>query len=228
MAILSIILYGSMAREEHAADSDVDLLLVTSDSRPRHANVDNVSLSFYSIDDLVNKAIAGDLFILHVLLEGRVLHDPTQAMDLVRQGFRQKSSYEAEIRAASDLAWMIVRFGQEFDARLAAKRITWCVRTILIAMSVQMGIPTFSSEGMIKIAPFLETAMLLRQKNNNIDDTSFMNLKSFINKYNFVDPCMFAEKADDYYAHFEHTCNSIALHMLLSKETKNTMAEYTS
>jgi predicted nucleotidyltransferase len=228
MSLISLVLFGSRAREDNNIRSDIDLLLISSDRHPRQVKINSLSLSFYPLDILIEKARNGDLFVLHIIREGRLLNGPIEPLEKLRSSFKQKKSYKNEIHAAGDFGWMIIRHGNEFDGKLVRRRVTWCVRTILIAVSVQRGRPTFSLDGLKAIDPSQEVASLLQQKDDPISNDTFRLLQSFLSKCRLDDPCPDATSPSDYHSHFERTKNAVALHFLASKHTKDGRDEYVS
>lgn len=81
----SIILFGSMARDDFRDSSDIDLLLVTSrDIKPREVEKmipksllpdESISLSIYSEARFCSAYRKGSLFFAHLINEGKVLYD---------------------------------------------------------------------------------------------------------------------------------------------------------
>ena len=223
-----MILYGSRARDDNSSRSDVDILLITSENKISHTKINSLSVSFYPLDVLMEKAKSGDLFVLHLVLEGKLLFGSAAAMEEIRAAFRSKANYLEDIRSAADLGWMIARYGDEFDQHLVARRATWCVRTVLIALSVQRGQPTFSSKGLTAIAPSPQVDLLLRQKDEPVSRHTFSALQSFLTSGGYADPCPDASTPFDYYSQFERTDNVVALKLLASKHLKDDSDEYGS
>lgn len=228
MSISALVLFGSKARGDEGPNSDVDFLLITSDDKPRHASVSKVSLSFYPYSDMLRRASVGDLFVLHIILEGKVIHDPDHRVDLIKAAFRKKDTYAEETSAATDLAWLIAKFGQQFDRALTAKRITWCVRTALIARSVEIGAPVFSPNELMKMAPIAEIGALIKQKDHPIDASSFDNLKKFLIWGGFSDPCRSATSPDNYQRRFVSSENSVGRHFMKANTRLQEIDEYTA
>jgi len=149
MPILSLVVYGSRAREDHSADSDTDLFAITDDDRYEMIIEGTTNIACYPLSQAIARAEGGDLFFLHITLEGKVAYDPNGTFEKVKNFFRKKNDYSAEITNASELGYALVAHSKYIhDYYLLNKRLAWCLRTILIAKSAEMDRPTFSKEGL--------------------------------------------------------------------------------
>ena len=72
------------------------------------------------------------------------LLDPDAYLAKLKEAFRFRPDYVAEIARATDLGWYLVRFGDELNSNLHAKHTLWCIRTILIARSAERHDPVFA------------------------------------------------------------------------------------
>jgi hypothetical protein len=99
---------------------------------------------FYPWHKLLADAAAGDLFAGHIALEGKPISDPHDQLRELKRTFKLRPTYAVEISHALDFGWFIVRFPEMLKPSLAAKRMIWCVRTILIAGSAEAGKPIFA------------------------------------------------------------------------------------
>jgi hypothetical protein len=138
-------LYGSKARGDSRANSDVDLILASDGDAigsPTHAN--GVSLHRYPKSWLEKGAASGSLFVFHVAFEGIGLEDPNNFIGRLRAGFRRKAVYADEMQIAGLVLKMLVEKDWEsnFDAR---RRYFWALRTVLLSASAECGDPVFSS-----------------------------------------------------------------------------------
>lgn len=218
MAILALALYGSRARGDNHGSSDVDLLLVTDDERPGHSQKGSISMSSYSLRALNERASEGDLFLYHLVFEGRPLYDPDNHFSGLRSAFRLKRSYATEIQKAVDLGWFIVGFGNSIPNRpLLSRRITWVVRTILIAKAAETGRPIFSREELLNSAPGQETRRLIAQKDSREPEPrSGRDLEWFLLKYGRPPSVSTKVIRDEYIEMFKETKNVVALHLICS------------
>ncbi|MCW1431578.1 nucleotidyltransferase domain-containing protein [Novosphingobium sp. JCM 18896] len=147
--LLSLILYGSRARGDHQLRSDVDLLGVVEGGMI-HKEVSKRGASFYHYPapTLLDKSRSGDLFLLHLVSEGKVLHDTMNFFERVKDEFTFRVSYEEEVREAH----LILRFVQSRPSLLqrkkGRKRLIWGMRTILIARCAEQGQARFSSSAL--------------------------------------------------------------------------------
>ena len=216
MPIVALALFGSRARGDAANHSDIDLLLVTQDRRPRHANIDHISLSFYPLQNLKAQARAGDLFLCHVLTEGRPLHDPDGVFPALRASFQLRTSYAEHIRKAADLGWLLARFGHCWaEAPLLRRRIAWAVRTILIARSAEAGNPIFSPAALAALGPSQITAALIASKDaDHLSVDALTGLQRFLREEALADPLPTASDPHPYAELFRRTGNEVALGFL--------------
>ena len=88
-----LILYGSHARGDFTAASDVDVLRVANTRALRESIEESITLHTYTLDDLLLMARQGSLFVLHLLREGRPLNDPSGVMPTLRAAFCRPDSY---------------------------------------------------------------------------------------------------------------------------------------
>jgi len=220
MTVSAVMLFGSRARGDNTAASDTDLLMMTEDrAAPRHAVVAGISLSFYAQSDFVRRAEEGDLFVWHVLFEGRPLYDPSNRFEDLRGCFRLRSSYDREIGQGAALAWMLVRFGHRYrSSALAARRATWAVRTILIARSAEQGLPRFAAAELEKLAPLPETTRLIRLKTEGgLSDGAVEDLRRFLVAQRLPNPVPHAPDEEGFRHHFEESGNEVGIGFLQAR-----------
>lgn len=143
-----LILFGSHARGDTDKNSDFDLLGV--DNSQSHTVRDNgkINFSLYSSGEILTMSENGDLFLLHITKEGKCLFND-DFFEEVKRRFKYKSSYFNEASTAFFLAKKILENNFRIQNwPLANKRISWCVRTILISESAEIRKPVFSKDGL--------------------------------------------------------------------------------
>lgn len=217
MTISAVALFGSRARGDGDESSDVDLLLVTTEEQPRHVTMGSISLSLYPLAKLLDQASKGDLFIGHLALEAKPIHDPEGELEQLRAKFRLRTSYAVEIGHASDLGWLLARFGDALpNAQLVNRRIAWCVRTILIARSAEQRRPIFSTAKLVEFAaePKLEKLIKLKSTEFPPSDEILAQTKAFLEKWGGDDPASSATTPEGYRAGFLQTENPVGVSTL--------------
>lgn len=217
MTISAIALFGSRARGDGDQSSDVDLLLITSEEKPRHEAMGQLSLSFYPWADLLHRAGKGDLFVCHLALESKAIYDPDHQLRELQAALHLRESYADEVRAASDLGWSLVRLSGELpNPSLVNRRIAWCVRTILIARSAEAGRPMFSAAELTTFAHDNAVAQLIRQKEaTNAPSTSTLDLlREFLTRWGNGDPLPVTAGTNDYRMLFLREGNDLAFKTL--------------
>ena len=145
MAIVAVALFGSRARGDADATSDIDILLVEDHGRFRSESpIRSVNVSVYNLNYVRSSAFDGDLFICHIAYEALPLYDPASLLSEVRTMFTFKESYQDEINKASDLGWFLVSDSCILPKEIYSRRVSWVARTILIAQSANERRPIFS------------------------------------------------------------------------------------
>lgn len=90
---LAVVLFGSHARGRATAESDIDVLQIVCDAKLPY-RLGPVSVSPYTLKQLLSMASKGSLFVLHVLREGVVLHDNRGPLEQIRAAFQAPGNYE--------------------------------------------------------------------------------------------------------------------------------------
>lgn len=212
MSVSAVLLFGSLARKDHARGSDTDLLLIAPGSRPRHLVAGHLSMFFYSWTKLKRDAGAGDLFVCHIVREAQPLFDPGGKLDLLRDLFRFRPTYADEIDRAADLGWYLARFGETLDPKTVARRMVWCVRTILIARSAEAGTPVFAPQLLGQFAQAKAAHELLHARHQRRPDAMMRGLFRIFLRQETAETALRVDgTAEEFEAHFHATGNKIAL-----------------
>lgn len=154
--ILSIILYGSHARNDYDELSDYDICIITRDRKNEELNIDDlgievgvsasskINLVCYT-DAAVNSMLShGSLFLWHLKLEGKVLRGEQYLNDKLNRLARFKTHYE-EIKYHAELfhdlkkSWKLLSTVNELDLSL----LFTIVRNTCMILSHKAGKPSF-------------------------------------------------------------------------------------
>lgn len=224
MSITALALFGSRARGDNDLLSDTDLLLVTQNSKPKHILNNNLSLSFYSQEYLIEKARFGDLFLCHIINESKSLYDPNGFFDMLKNEFCFKDSYLEEVGHASELGWFLIQYSESFsNYKISNKRIAWCVRTILIARSAEKRNPIFSANKLAESIDTFSVADLINNKDDDKFDSKLLEqFAGFLRLYGGCEPEYMTNKSiRNFIKKFRISDNKVALNTvraLLSEE----------
>lgn len=219
MPVVAILLFGSFARANPSKSSDMDLLLISHGDETHHVTVGRFSLFLYPWHKLENNARDGDLFVCHLECEAKALFDPDGYLPKLKEAFRFRSDYMSEIGHATDLGWYLVKFGDELNSHLQAKRALWCVRTILIAHSAERRDPVFAPHLLAKQTRSVAGRDLLIRRHSTRNDAKVrQSLRLFLEEEVTSGP--FNEQADRtaFMERFKATSNKVALETLRQEE----------
>jgi hypothetical protein len=212
MAIAAVLLFGSRAREDQMRGSDTDILLVTDDGQPRHVSIGHLSMFFYPWAKLQADAYAGDLFVCHIVREAKAVFDPEERLQSLRDAFKLRSSYQIEIDHAVDLGWFLVRYGADINPALVAKRMIWCLRTILIARSAEASQPVFAPNALANFSHSEPARELLSERHSRKADRRMRYLfQRFLLDEGLSDEFHANATSDDYTERFRMRANKVAL-----------------
>lgn len=144
--IISLIVFGSYARGDTDKFSDLDLLGVVDDKSSKSTPVRDINLSIYPIGKLIELMECGDLFALHLKMEGKPLFGNAHFNDIIGK-FKYKESYIGDIAYALLMGELILENKLIIkNWSIANKRIAWTVRTIIISFSAENREPVFSKK----------------------------------------------------------------------------------
>lgn len=213
MNISTLVLYGSCARGDNNSTSDVDLFALTTSDDYRMVVKSKINLAMYPKSLAIDMAKRGELFMLHIVEEGKPLIDLNGEFRSLRESFVYRKSYAHEISNAGGLGWAIRRFGSSVrNQALVNRRIAWCVRTVLIAKAAEEEKAIFSAEALTHFAADDEVRHLILNKNEDRLQTSIYPIfERFLLKWTGPPPLLERETVDAYQALFKNQKNIVGL-----------------
>ena len=219
MPVVATLLFGSHARADQSEGSDTDLLMVNLDDETRHVSVGHLSLFLYPWHKLEHDARDGDLFVCHLVCEAKPLFDPDGYLPKLKEAFRFRSDYVAEIVHATDFGWYLVRFGEDLNLNLQAKRALWCIRTILIARSAERHEPVFAPQLLAEQTRSVAGRDLLTSRHSARDHAEVrQSLRLFLEEETTLDPFNKLADRSAFIERFRATSNQVALETLQQEE----------
>ncbi len=118
---ISVCLFGSTARSSSDFLSDRDVLVTARSlkaTRPYVRELENkgYSVATFSHARLKRMVAAGSLFVQHLKMEGKIIHDTEHWLEDCLGGFSPKNSYEEDINKSFDLIRPLERLMDEISS----------------------------------------------------------------------------------------------------------------
>lgn len=216
MNVASLIIYGSCARGDNVSTSDVDLLSLVSEGDYRMIVQNKINLALYPRSDAFEMARTGELFMLHIVREGRALIDFDADFEQLKADFQFKPSYGTEIANATALGWALIQLGRDVkNFALVNKRIAWCVRTILIAKAAEQKEAIFASQALAKFVNDPSVANLIENKNSTSSNQKvYRPFQEFLEKWGSAKVSPKSMNLMDYKKQFQKSGNVVGLKTL--------------
>ncbi|MFG1275174.1 hypothetical protein [Xanthobacter flavus] len=193
--------------------------MINLEDETRHVSIGHLSLFVYPWRRLEQDAQSGDLFTCHLVKEAKALVDPDNYLAQLRRLFRFRQSYQKEIDQASDLGWYLVLFGDELNSALLAKRVLWCIRTVLIARSAEQRVPVFAPQELAKQTRSQPARDLLIRRHHHRDEDSLRQaLRVFLETETPSTPPSIGADKSMYITRFAETSNKVALQTLKQED----------
>jgi hypothetical protein len=116
--------------------------------------------------------------------EAVAVWDPRGLLEELRAAFRPKASYAETIQKAEDIGYYLLLNTLLIEPSLLNRRISWVVRTILIARMLEKSKLTFAPAELIQGLGAYDIFPLLAAKDDDdIDAERFKLLENFLKRY---------------------------------------------
>jgi hypothetical protein len=166
-SITCVLLYGSRARGDHDAHSDVDLAAITSKPTPERVMLGRTMTTASPLDHALRVARSGGLFVYHLVSEAKVVFETEPVFARIQRAFRLRDDYTPVIGMCSDAGWFLVRHRESaVNPRKFNQAMAWCTREMLIARAANERLPVFSADGLADFVGCRAVASVIRSKRN--------------------------------------------------------------
>lgn len=223
----ALALYGSTARYEREIDSDVDLLGIYDGDIIHQRSQSIVNIFLYPENLIIEKMSSGDLFSLHLVKESLPIFGE-DVLNSIFSKFKYKDNYLKEIGVALFISKLILgNYDVIVKKSLANKKLVWCLRTIIIALSAQDKTPVFSKK---LLSEYIEIPQLTQSDILNLINTK--NVKRNISKKTKVEFLLFFNHIErilplkENFVHDPLVINTLITLGLLRGNIKNTITPY--
>lgn len=163
----AVMLFGSKARGDDSASSDIDILELTERRGPPYRQA-RMNISVYDEKTLRVMSEQGSLFALHLFREGVIVRDPKGKLTSCLKAYKPPPSYEPYRGTLREIADLLDATEVEYTAHWKPynELALFLLRSALYAQFAEAGEPIFS----------LRT---IRNKISRQDLTDVFRLKSF-------------------------------------------------
>jgi predicted nucleotidyltransferase len=174
-SIVCLLLYGSRARGDFDAHSDVDLTAITANDTPEPVRIGRTMTMAYPLDHALRAARSGSLFAFHLVSEGKVLFESKPVFVRIQRAFRFRDDYTPVIKMCSDAGWFLLQHREKaVDARKFNQAVAWCTREMLIARAATQRSPVFSADGLAEFFGCSGVAPVIRSKRTAVIDPTIL------------------------------------------------------
>lgn len=140
--VRGLMVYGSQARGDAVADSDLDLLALVATPRPS-THVEAISISYYTRDQLASGI--GTLFGAHLKRDGKIISDTDNQL---HDAIREMGDVDADrlLRRAAQMSQLFMSPEYDLPKYLPGlvREARYLLRSCLYAQAIAAGHPCFS------------------------------------------------------------------------------------
>jgi predicted nucleotidyltransferase len=172
---MCLLLYGSRARGDFDARSDVDLSAITANDAPELVKIARTTTMAYPLDHTLRAARSGSLFAFHMVSEAKVLFESEPVFARIQRAFQFRDDYTPVIRMCSDAGWFLVRhYEKATHASKFNQAMAWCTREMLIARAATERSPVFSADGLAEFVGCSAVVPVVRSKRSAVIDPAIV------------------------------------------------------
>jgi hypothetical protein len=141
----------------------------------------------YPSELLLKQSQDGNLFALHIVSEGKVLHDSLGFFSGVKKAFKFKETYNDEILDASLILRFFLNRPQLVSRKSSRKRLIWAIRTILIARNAELRRSCFSSSNLTSFSNIPELKDIIDNRNASDPEINIKVARRVLSKFGYED-----------------------------------------
>jgi hypothetical protein len=179
-----LMLYGSYARGDFNAESDIDVLRVAEAHTFKEDLDEGITVHTYALADLLCMADQGSLFVLHLLQEGVPLQRAHKVMSALREAYRQPRSYVLAARRRFERAIRLLDVDEplfEVAPQEFVATAYFLCRSLLYAHHADAGPFSFSLPTLAKASPI--AAALRATKHAEPTYEGFLQIRAMARSY---------------------------------------------
>jgi hypothetical protein len=172
---MCLLLYGSRARGDHDASSDIDVTAITAGETAESVTIGRVTTMAHPLDDALRAARSGSLFAFHLVSEGKVLFESPRVFGQIQRAFQFRDDYTPVIEMCSEAGWFLLHHREKAtDARQFNQAVAWCTREMLIARAATDRSPVFSADGLAEFVSRSAVGPVIRSKRSAVIDPAIV------------------------------------------------------
>lgn len=181
----ALVLFGSYSRGDFDISSDIDVLEVTKEKEKPYSKA-KINFSTYSLDQLKSMASEGNLFVLHIILEGKVVVGDFNILEILKDNFQKPKSYNGFREEIIFTAKLLDVTEQKFEANSKGYYGLLCYlfRSYLYAMMIDDGRIDFSIKKISANYKDQDVSKVFNLKyNTKITFSEYLYCKTIFQKY---------------------------------------------